>query len=401
MTSFSSAEDVLDKYVPEKEREQVLRVLHGKGSKAVKVPAAVADTADKLNVQVKLEDMTQNAVKEQLRPPKKVRIATIQTQVPIQPNNGTVAEQFDAILARTADLIDAAGALGVNVLGLQEIWTAPFFVATREKYPWVEFAEDPRTGRSTKLCKEKAAKYGMVIVSSILERDEVHSDRLWNTAVVIGHTGNYIGKHRKNHIPRVGDFNEATYYVEGDTGHPVFETIYGKIGINICYGRHHPLNWMMFGLNGAEIVFNPSATVGALSEPMWGVEARAASIFFNFFSVVNNRIGTEYYPNAFTSGNGQPAHNGFGHFYGSSYIAGPDAARTPPLSRLRDGLLAADVDLNQVRQLKDVWMLAITGRYDMYAKKLLEYVKPGFVPERIVDPALKDNAERIVDPALK
>jgi len=393
MTSFSSVEDIIEKYVPEKEREQVFRVMHGKGSKALKVPAAIANKADALNFQVKLEDMTQNAVKEQLRPPRKVRVATIQTQVPLMPNNGTVKQQFDAIMDRYAEMIDAAGALGVNVLGLQEIWTAPFFVATREKYPWVEFAEDPRTGRSTQLCKEKAAKWGMVIVSSILERDEVHSDRLWNTAVVIGHTGNYLGKHRKNHIPRVGDFNEATYYVEGDNGHPVFETAYGRIGINICYGRHHPMNWMMFGLNGAEIVFNPSATIGALSEPMWPVEGRAAAIFFSFFTVNTNRIGTELYPNDFTSGNGLPAQNGFGHFYGSSYVAGPDAARTPPLSRVRDGILATDIDLNQVRQQKDIWMLAITGRYDMYAKKLGEYVKPSFKPERIVDPALKDNAE--------
>lgn len=76
----------------------------------------------------------------------------------------------------------------------------------------------------------------------------------------------------QNHIPRVGDFNESTYYMEGNTGHPVFETAFGKIAINICYGRHHPLNWLAFGLNGAEIVFNPSATVGELSEPMWPIE---------------------------------------------------------------------------------------------------------------------------------
>ena len=57
--------------------------------------------------------------------------------------------------------------------------------------------------------------------------------------------------------------------MEGNTGHPVFETAYGKIAVNICYGRHHPLNWLAFGLNGAEIVFNPSATVGEPSEPMW------------------------------------------------------------------------------------------------------------------------------------
>ena len=60
--------------------------------------------------------------------------------------------------------------------------------------------------------------------------------------------------------------------MEGNTGHPVFETAYGKIAVNICYGRHHPLNWLAFGLSGAEIVFNPSATVGELSEPMWPIE---------------------------------------------------------------------------------------------------------------------------------
>jgi predicted amidohydrolase len=49
----------------------------------------------------------------------------------------------------------------------------------------------------------------------------------------------------QNHIPRVGDFNESTYYLEGNTGHPVFETAYGKIAINICYGRHHPMNWQV------------------------------------------------------------------------------------------------------------------------------------------------------------
>jgi len=63
----------------------------------------------------------------------------------------------------------------------------------------------------------------MVIISSILERDEDHGDTIWNTCVVISNTGNVMGKSRKNHIPRVGDFNESTYYMEGNLGHPVFE----------------------------------------------------------------------------------------------------------------------------------------------------------------------------------
>lgn len=103
-----------------------------------------------------------------------------------------------------------------------------------------------------------AKKYNMVIVCPILERDSAHGDTIWNTAgihwstctanrssVVIGNNGNYIGKSRKNHIPRVGDFNESTYYMEGNTGHVVFETAFGKIAVNICYGRHHPLNWLV------------------------------------------------------------------------------------------------------------------------------------------------------------
>ena len=68
-----------------------------------------------------------------------------------------------------------------------------------------------------------AKKYNMVIVSPILERDAAHGETLWNTAVVISTDGSVMGKTRKNHIPRVGDFNESTYYMEGDTGHRVFE----------------------------------------------------------------------------------------------------------------------------------------------------------------------------------
>ena len=274
---------------------------------------------------------------------------------------------------------------GVNVLCLQEAWTMPFAFCTREKAPWMEFAESAEDGPSTMLMKKLASKHNMVIISPILERDS--SEVIWNTAVVISNTGNVIGKHRKNHIPRVGDFNESTYYMEGNTGHPVFETIFGKIAINICYGRHHPLNWLMFGLNGADIVFNPSATVGALSEFLWPIEARNAAIANTYFTVSINRVGTETFPNEFTSGDGKPAHTDFGEFYGSSYITGPDGTRTPGLSRKKDGLLVCEVDLNLSRQVKDRWGFQMTGRFEMYAKKLTEFVTPNYPGEVIKDPS--------------
>ena len=129
----------------------------------------------------------------------------------------------------------------------------PFAFCTREKFPWCEFAEDAVTGPTTSFLVPIAQKYNMVIISPILERDSINGDTIWNTAVVIGPDGKVIGKHRKNHIPRVKDFNESTYYMEGNDGHPVFETPFGRIAINICYGRHHPLNWLFFGINGAEV----------------------------------------------------------------------------------------------------------------------------------------------------
>jgi beta-ureidopropionase len=245
------------------------------------------------------------------------------------PTTAPINVQRDALHEKISRILKVASLAGVNIVCTQEAWTMPFAFCTRERYPWCEFAEDAENGPTTKMLQVLAKQYNMVIISSILERDFVHGDTLWNTAVVISNTGNYIGKHRKNHIPRVGDFNESSYYFEGNTGHPVFETQFGKIAINICYGRHHPQNWMMFGLNGAEIVFNPAATIGALSEPLWSIEARNAAIANSYFTVAINRVGTEQFPNEFTSGNGQPAHKDFGPFYGSSYIAAPDGTRTP------------------------------------------------------------------------
>ena len=162
--------------------------------------------------------------------------------------------------------------------------------------------------------------------------------------------------------------------MEGDTGHKVFATKFGRIAINICYGRHHPLNWMMYGLHGAQIVFNPSATVGGLSEPLWGIEARNAAISNTYFSCGINRVGTESFPNEFTSGDGKPSHKDFGHFYGSSYVAAPDGSRTPGLSRVKDGLLVAEMDLNLIQQVQDKWMFRMTQRLDLYKESITEYL---------------------------
>ncbi|TYG61036.1 hypothetical protein ES288_D07G116000v1 [Gossypium darwinii] len=113
--------------------------------------------------------------KELLREPR-VRVGFIQNSITL-PTTAPFSDQKKAIFEKLRPIIDATGASGVNILCLQEF----------------------------------ALKYNMVIISSILERDINHGETLWNTAVIIGNHGNIIGKHRKNHIPRVGDFNESTY----------------------------------------------------------------------------------------------------------------------------------------------------------------------------------------------
>ena len=377
---LSSLESLLQKLEPADQAE-AFRILYGDLPDTLPISAETAAYADTHDFELAAYKF--HAATEQRRAPRVVRVGVIQNRI-VASTSAPVDEQFEALVARTETLIHAAGQMGVNVLGLQEAWTMPFAFCTREKHPWLEFAE-PVDGPSTQRLAALARRYNMVIVSPILERDEAHGGTIHNTAVVIGNRGNIIGKHRKNHIPRVGDFNESTYYMEGDDGHPVFETEFGRVAVNICYGRHHPLNWLMFGINGAEIVFNPSATVGALSEPLWPVEARCASIANNYFVAGINRVGTETFPNAFTSGDGGPAHNDFGHFYGSSYVAAPNGSRTPGLSRTRDGLLVTEIDLNHGRQVKDKWGFQMTGRIPEYAEALTRAAQPGFQPQIIKD----------------
>lgn len=353
-------------------------MLYGRPAETLEVPAPCLEKAQEDKYEVAAWKIS--AMEEETRPARQVTIALIQNSI-VAATDAPILEQMAALHRRVGAIIENAGRAGANIVCLQEAWTMPFAFCTREKHPWTQFAESAETGPSTKFLQELAAKHRMVIISPILERDEAHGDVLWNTAVVIDHSGRVMGKTRKNHIPRVGDFNESTYYYEGNTGHRVFSTIFGRLAVNICYGRHHPQNWMMYGLNGAEIVFNPSATVGGLSEPMWGIEARNAAIANSFYTAAINRVGTETFPREFSSGDGAPAHRDFGHFYGSSYVAAPDGSRTPGLSRVRDGLLLAQVDLNLCRQIKDKWCLRMTQRLELYAESFRQAALLDFKPD--------------------
>ncbi|XP_055511912.1 beta-ureidopropionase [Leucoraja erinacea] len=367
---------------PDLDSEQLLRILYGKEVRTLDFPEGAVTAS--LERDFELRGFGFEAAPEQLRPPHIVRVGLVQNKI-VLPTDSPVSDQIAALHKRIGDIVEVAAMCGVNIICFQEAWTMPFAFCTREKLPWTEFAESAEEGQTPRFCQELAKKYNMVVVSPILERDESHGDTLWNTAVVISNTGKILGKTRKNHIPRVGDFNESTYYMEGNTGHTVFQTTFGRIAVNICYGRHHPLNWLMYSINGAEIIFNPSATVGELSEPLWPIEARNAAIANSCFTCAINRVGTEQFKNEFTSGDGKKAHKDFGHFYGSSYVAAPDGSRTPGLSRTRDGLLVAELDLNLCRQTSDKWGFKMTARLETYADELYQAVQYNFQPNIVTE----------------
>ncbi|KAF9608659.1 hypothetical protein IFM89_010443 [Coptis chinensis] len=253
---FDSLHQLLSTSLPPHLFQEVGRILNGlncgKPLESLGLPDSAIALSSKYDFD--MQAFCFHAEKEVLREPRMVRVGLIQNSIAL-PTTAPFSDQKRGIFEKIKPLIDAAGASGVNVLCLQVSHQRKqttmrhgqcrlHFVPGRRD--GVSFAE-PVDGETTQFLQDLARKYNMVIVSPILERDVNHGETLWNTAVIIGNHGNVIGKHRKNHIPRVGDFNESTYYMEGNTGHPVFDTAYGKIAVNICYGRHHPLNWLAFG----------------------------------------------------------------------------------------------------------------------------------------------------------
>ena len=248
-------------------------------------------------------------------------------------------------------LIDKAGEAGVQILCMQEIFTGPYFCA--EQTPrWYEATEYIPDGPTTRLMQETAKKYEMVIVVPLYEVES--TGVYYNTAAVIDADGTYLGKYRKNHIPQVAPgFWEKYYFKPGNLGYPVFQTRYAKVGVYICYDRHFPEGARELGLNGADIVFNPSATVAGLSEYLWKLEQPAHAVANGYFVGAINRVGTE-------------APWNIGEFYGQSYFCDPRGQMLAVASRDQDELLVADLDLDRIREVRNTWQFFRDRRPETY-----------------------------------
>lgn len=285
-----------------------------------------------------------------------VRCGLIQTKNEVVATKGgtdskMLAEIKEKMLAKHLQYTKQAHEKGVQILCYQEIFNGPYFCAEQETC-WYDTAESIPDGPTIQKMQEVARQYEMVLIVPIYEKEQ--TGIYYNSAAVIDADGTYLGKYRKNHIPHVAPgFWEKFYFRPGNLGYPVFETRYATIGVYICYDRHFPEGARALGLHGAEIVFNPSATVAGLSEYLWKLEQPAHAAANGYFVGAINRVGTE-----------EPWN--IGHFYGSSYFCDPRGQIVAQASREEEELLVADLDLDQIKEVRHTWQFFRDRRPETY-----------------------------------
>ena len=278
-----------------------------------------------------------------------VRGGLIQMSNPINDADAPVSQVADAMLDKHLPLIDEAGKRGVQILCLQEVFNGPYFCPSQDSR-WCDIAE-PIPGPTVTTMQRYAKKYAMAIIVPIYEREM--PGVYYNTAAVIDADGTVLGKYRKNHIPHTSGFWEKYFFKPGNLGYPTFQTRYARIGVYICYDRHFPEGARLLGLNGAEIVFNPSATVAGLSQYLWKLEQPAHAVANGYFMGCSNRVGTE-------------APWNIGKFYGTSYFVDPRGNFLAVGSEDKDELVVADLDLSMIEEVRRTWQFFRDRRPETY-----------------------------------
>ncbi|MFV0306886.1 MAG: nitrilase-related carbon-nitrogen hydrolase [Desertimonas sp.] len=270
-----------------------------------------------------------------------VRAALVQTDWP-----GTKDAMIDRHEAAARD----AAVDGAQVVCFQELFYGPYFCQVQDAQ-YYDYTEEIPGGPTTQRFQSLAKELGMVMVLPMYERegDGVY----YNTAAVVDADGRYLGKFRKQHIPQTHGFWEKYYFRPGNGGYPVFDTAVGRVGVYICYDRHFPEGWRALGLNGAQIVFNPSATSRGLSEYLWRLEQPAAAVANIYYVGAINRVGIE------------PL--GDDDFYGQSYFVDPEGKFVGDVGDpYKPDLIVRDLDLDKIKEIRDRWAFYRDRRPDAY-----------------------------------
>jgi beta-ureidopropionase len=247
--------------------------------------------------------------------------------------------------------VEKAAKDGAQVMCFQELFYGPYFCQVQDPkfYGYTELIPD---GPTTKLVQDLARKHKMVLIVPMYEEDI--TGVYYNTAVIVESDGSVLGKYRKHHIPHLDRFWEKFYFRPGNLGYPVFETAVGKVGVYICYDRHFPEGARALGLNGAEMVFIPSATSRGLSEYLWRIEQVSHAVANGYFVGTINRVGIE-------------KEIGEDDFYGQSYFCDPRGQFIGELGdAYNEELLVREMDLDKIQEVRQTWQFYRDRRPDAY-----------------------------------
>ena len=256
----------------------------------------------------------------------------------------------EAMIVKHEQAARDAAAQGAQVICFQELFYGPYFCQVQDPQ-YYEYTEQIPDGPTTKRFQSLAKELAMVMILPMYEI--VQAGLYYNTAAVIDADGSYLGKFCKQHIPQTHGFWEKYYFRPGIGGYPVFDTAVGKVGVYICYDRHFPEGWRILGLNGAEIVFNPSATSRGLSEYLWSIEQPAAAVANIYYVGAINRVGIEEL--------------GDNDFYGQSYFVNPEGSYVGAKGdAFKPELIVRDLDLGKIREVRDRWAFYRDRRPDAY-----------------------------------
>ncbi|WPX39467.1 carbon-nitrogen hydrolase [Akkermansia sp. N21116] len=257
--------------------------------------------------------------------------------------------------ARTEDAIRQAAANGAQIICTQELFTTQYF-CRMEDCEFFDLA-DPLPGPLTEAHQSLAAELGVVIVASGFEKRA--TGLYHNTAWVIDADGSFLGLYRKMHIPQDPGFEEKFYFTPGDLGYKAFKTKFGTIGVLICWDQWYPEAARLTALEGAEILFYPTAIgwlpeekplLGEAQHCAWETVQRGHAVANGCYVCAINRVGTE----------------GNSEFWGQTFISdfyGQIIAKAPVSE---ETILYANIDLKALEDHRRIWPFFRDRRIETY-----------------------------------
>lgn len=243
--------------------------------------------------------------------------------------------------------VDAAAAAGAKVVCFAEL-AFEWFYPQRPADSTIRGLTETLDGPLVTAFQDKARQHGVVLVLNFFERDGLET---YDCSPVIDANGITLGMTRMVHITDYTGFHEQGYYSPGDTGAPVYETRYGKIGVAICYDRHFPEYMRALALAGADLVVVPQAgVVGEVADRLYEAEMRTTAFQNGYHVALCNRVGREDTLD----------------FAGESFVCGPYGEIIARAPQGQDHLLVAEVDLSANQQAPARKLFMRHRRPDLY-----------------------------------